>query len=75
MATQISLSIRKFSIKISKVGHKDEAVLGLDFSTEHRILSTVQNPPRNSSRGTRTMLWNKHPSPKTLASTKLYGLM
>ena len=45
------------------------------FFSRTMILSTVQNPPRNSCRSTSTMFWNGHPSPQTLTSLKMYGLI
>ena len=45
------------------------------FFSRTMILSTVQNPARNSCRSTSTMFWNGHPSPQTLTSLKMYGLI
>ena len=71
-ATWIPLSISRFLTIMLKSRSQGWSYAGVGF---FMILSTVQNPLRNSCRSTSTIFWNGHPSPKTLTSLKMYGLI
>ena len=71
-ATWIPLSISRSLTRMFKSRSQSWSYAGVGFFSRAVILSTVQNPPRNSCRRTSTVFWNGHPSPQTLTSLKMY---